>query len=68
MSLLEKTRKALKESEREFQRCIETKERAIFRDACEKAWLASVLATDHLLASYGFEKPKSGEERRRGAC
>jgi hypothetical protein len=66
MSLLEEAYKALEESEREFRRYMEIRERIVFRDACEKAWLASVLATDHLLTSYGYEKPGSGEERRRG--
>ncbi|KPV64996.1 MAG: hypothetical protein AOA65_0595 [Candidatus Bathyarchaeota archaeon BA1] len=66
LSLLEEAHKALEEAEREFQRHIETKERVLFRDACEKAWLATVLATDHLLMSYGFERPKSGDGRRKG--
>jgi len=58
VSFLEESHKALEESEREYQRYVETKERVIFRDSCEKAWLATVLATDHLLVSYGFKKPK----------
>lgn len=66
MSLIEEAYKALEMAEREFRRYMEIRERVIFRDACEKAWLASVLATDHLLTSYGYEKPKSGEEGRRG--
>lgn len=66
MSLLEGARKALDEAERELQRYLETKERVVLRNACEKGWMATFLATDYLLMAYGFEKPKSGDERRRG--
>lgn len=66
MSLLEEARRALEEAERELQRYLKTKEKVVFRDACEKAWMATFLATDHLLMVYGFEKPRSGNERRRG--
>jgi hypothetical protein len=34
------------------------------RDACEKGWLAALLATDALLAELGFGKPGSYAERR----
>lgn len=34
------------------------------RDACEKGWLAVLLATDVLLAELGFRKPESYAERR----
>jgi hypothetical protein len=34
------------------------------RDACEKGWLAVLLATDALLAELGFRKPESYAERR----
>lgn len=34
------------------------------RDACEKGWLAALLATDALLAELGFGKPGSHAERR----
>ena len=63
MSLLEGARKALDEAERELQRYLETKERVVLRNACEKGWMATFLATDYLLMAYGFEKPKSGDER-----
>jgi hypothetical protein len=34
------------------------------RDACEKGWLAALLATEALLAELGFGKPGSYAERR----
>ncbi len=34
------------------------------RDACEKGWLAVVLATDALLVGCGYGKPSSYRERR----
>ncbi len=34
------------------------------RNACEKGWLAIILATDALLTRYGFKKPESYKERR----
>ena len=66
MSLLEGSLKAVDESERELLRYLETKERVVLRNACEKGWMATFLATDYLLMAYGFENPKSGDERRRG--
>ena len=35
------------------------------RNACEKGWLAVVLATDALLISFGYKKPESYSERRK---
>jgi hypothetical protein len=54
--LLEEAHKALGDAEREFQKYLEAKERITFRSACEKAWMATFLAADHLLMAYGFEK------------
>jgi hypothetical protein len=63
-SLLEEARKALALAFEELREFHKDKEPLRLRDACEKGWLAVVLATDALLVELGFEKPKSYAERR----
>lgn len=61
---LEDARKALDLALMELEECRKGREVLRLRDACEKGWLAALLATDALLAELGFGKPGSYAERR----
>jgi hypothetical protein len=63
-SRLEDARKALDLALMELEECRKGREVLRLRDACEKGWLAALLATDALLAELGFGKPGSYAERR----
>lgn len=61
---LEDARKALDLALMELEEYRKGREVLRLRDACEKGWLAALLATDALLAELGFGKPGSYAERR----
>lgn len=61
---LEEARRALELALRELEEYRKDRETLRLRDACEKGWLAALLATDVLLAKHGFKKPESYAERR----
>jgi len=61
---LEDARKALDLALMELEEYRKGREALRLRDACEKGWLAALLATDALLAELGFGKPGSYAERR----
>lgn len=61
---LEDARKALDLALMELEEYRRGREVLRLRDACEKGWLAALLATDALLAELGFGKPGSYAERR----
>ena len=61
---LEEARRALELALRELEEYRKDRETPRLRDACEKGWLAALLATDVLLAKHGFKKPESYAERR----
>jgi len=63
-SRLEDARKALDLALMELEEYRRGREVLRLRDACEKGWLAALLATDALLAELGFGKPGSYAERR----
>jgi hypothetical protein len=63
-SRLEDARKALDLALMELEEYRKDREVLRLRDACEKGWLAALLATDALLAELGFGKPGSYAERR----
>jgi len=63
MSALAEAWRALGEARREYERYLETGGPMKLRDACEKGWLAVVLATNHLLTCAGAEKPHGRVER-----
>jgi hypothetical protein len=63
-SRLEDARKALDLALMELEEYRKGREVLRLRDACEKGWLAALLATDALLAELGFGKPGSYAERR----
>ena len=65
MRRLEEARKALKLALEELERYRKDREGLRLRNACEKGWLAVILATDTLLVSSGYKKPESYSERRR---
>lgn len=65
MEQLERARKALELAFEELERYREDHEALRLRNACEKGWLATVLATDTLLVNFGYKKPESYSERRR---
>ena len=56
--------KALEYARDEYRRFLEKQDPLLLADACEKAWMAAVIATDALLIHYGFKKPESYRERR----
>jgi len=58
-SLLEEARKALALAFEELREFHKDKEPLRLRDACEKGWLAVVLATDALLVELGLENLKA---------
>jgi hypothetical protein len=61
-SALEEAKKALELANEELKSF--RGETLKLRDACEKGWLAVLLATDALLAELSFRKPESYAERR----
>lgn len=61
---LEDARKALDLALMELEEYRKGREVLRLRDACEKGWLAALLATEALLAELGFGKPGSYAERR----
>jgi len=63
-SQLEEARRALEFALRELEEYRKDRETLRLRDACEKGWLAALLATDALLTKHGFKKPESYAERR----
>jgi len=65
MKWLEDAKKALKLALEELEKYRKDREVLRLRNACEKGWLAVVLATDTLLINFGYKKPESYSERRR---
>lgn len=63
-SFIKEAKKALSLAFKEVEEFRRDKELLRLRDACEKGWLAVVLATDALLTELGFKKPESYTERR----
>ena len=63
-SQLEEARRALELALNELKEYRTGREPLRLRDACEKGWLAVLLATDALLTRHGFKKPESYAERR----
>jgi len=63
-SQLEEAKRALELALKEVEEYRMDRETLRLRDACEKGWLAALLATDVLLAKHGFKKPESYAERR----
>lgn len=63
-SQLEEAKRALELALKELEEYRMDRETLRLRDACEKGWLAALLATDVLLAKHGFKKPESYAERR----
>ena len=65
MKLLEEAKKALRLAFEELEEYRREREILRLRNACEKGWLAMVLATDTLLVNFDYKKPESYSERRR---
>jgi len=65
MGRLGGAKRALELALEELEKYRKDREALRLRDACEKGWLAVVLATDALLISFGYKKPESYGERRR---
>ena len=65
MKRLEEAWRALKLAFEELERYRRDREPLRLRNACEKGWLAIVLATDVLLANFGYRRPESYSGRRR---
>ena len=65
MEWLGEAKKALELALEELEKYRKNREVLRLRNACEKGWLAIVLATDTLLVSFGYKKPESYSERRR---
>uniref|UniRef100_A0A7C5YT22 HEPN domain-containing protein n=1 Tax=Ignisphaera aggregans TaxID=334771 RepID=A0A7C5YT22_9CREN len=63
-SFIEEAKKALDMAFKEVKEFRKDRESLRLRDACEKGWLAIVLAIDALLVELGFKKPESYAERR----
>ncbi len=63
-SQLEEAKRALELALKELEEYRMDRETLRLRDACEKGWLAALLATDVLLAKHGLKKPESYAERR----
>ncbi|ABL78840.1 PaREP1 family protein [Thermofilum pendens] len=61
---LTKAWKAVELARREVDEYRKDREPLRLRNACEKGWLAVVLATDALLVALGYGKPESYRERR----
>lgn len=59
------TEEFLKAAKEEFHRALSDGDPLKFRDAAEKAWNATLQATDYLLEKKGFPQPKSHFERRK---
>jgi len=57
--------KALEQAKKEFDEYIRERDPMKLRDACEKAWLSVVLATDYLLVRVGAYKPRGRAERKK---
>jgi hypothetical protein len=64
VKVLEGAKRALKLARRELGEFRRDREALRLRDACEKGWLAVLMATDALLAEFGLGKPESYAERR----
>lgn len=62
VTALEEAKRALELANRELDEFRRERDSLRLRDACEKGWLAVLLATDALLAELG--KPESYSERR----
>ena len=65
MEQLEEAKRALKLALEELEKYRRDREVLRLRNACEKGWLAIVLATDILLVNFDYKKPESYSERRR---
>ena len=63
MGLLEDAFEALEHAKKEYEEYLRTREPMKLRNACEKGWLAVVLATDYLITCAGVEKPHGRAER-----
>jgi len=63
-TVLEEAKRALELADRELEEFCRERDALRLRDACEKGWLAVLLATDALLAELGLGKPESYAERR----
>lgn len=63
-SFIKEAKEFLKEAKEEFRKGTEENNRILVRDACEKAWNATVLATNYLIVKRGLPLPKSFRERK----
>ncbi|MCC5998393.1 MAG: PaREP1 family protein [Thermofilum sp.] len=63
VTALEEAKRALELASRELVEFRRERDSLRLRDACEKGWLAVLLATDALLAELGLGKPESYSER-----
>ncbi|MEM1821037.1 MAG: PaREP1 family protein [Thermofilaceae archaeon] len=61
---IEEAWRALAHAREEFERFKENGDPLLLRDACEKAWLAVLLAANLLLVRSGVGKPSSYAERK----
>ena len=62
---LEDAKRTLSHAWEELERFNRDKDPLRLRKACEKGWLATILATDELLKVFNYKKPESYRERRR---
>ena len=62
---LEDAKRTLSHAWEELERFNRDKDPLRLRNACEKGWLATILATDELLKVFNYKKPESYRERRR---
>ena len=63
-SYLSEARKAVAAASVEYEESVERGDAMKLRDACEKAWLATLKATDALLEAYGLGAGETYKDRR----
>lgn len=61
---LNEARKAVAAASIEYEESVKTGDVMKLRDACEKAWLATLKATDALLEAYGLGAGETYKDRR----
>jgi len=61
---LEEAKRTLSHAWEELERFDRDKDPLRLRNACEKGWLATILATDELLKAFNYKNPESYRERR----
>lgn len=62
---IEEAKKFYEEAIKEFEKGEKEKDMMRIRDASEKAWNATLQATDGLIVKKGIDKPRSHYERRK---